>query len=581
MGKLLDKIEKAGDIKQVKLEDLPLLCSEIRVFLIETILANGGHFAANLGVVELTVALHYLLNLPNDALVWDVGHQSYTHKLLTGRKKDLKNIRKTGGISGFPRREESIFDTFGTGHSSTSISAALGMAMGPDKEGKKHIAVIGDGALTAGQAFEGLNNMAISNADILVVINDNQMSIDPNNGAIAAILNDRQKAKTFFETFGLSYQFCSDGNDFNEVFNALTESIKSKTPRILHIKTVKGFGYKKAEEDHIRWHATESMVKVLPNFMQNTKFPKYQEVVGKTLVQLGKLNTKINVVTPAMPTGSGLKEFEALFPSRFFDVGIAEQHAVTFCGGLAIAGAVPFCVIYSTFLQRAYDQIIHDICMQNIAVIFLIDRAGIVGGDGQTHHGVFDIAYLKCVPNLTIIAPPDIRYLRNAIYTASIANIGPIAIRYPRGRGEYDIWELPFEKIDFNKNVVHQIGKQCLFLNIGDMLPSIRELLPEIDEKIGPVAVESLVCLKPLDHIYLNQLFSSYEKIIIIENGAKNGGIGESIARFAKEGNYKVRIKIFGFEDNFIPHGDNTALFENAGLRGIKFSNAVKSFLEI
>jgi len=565
---LLSHIETHLDLKKITKDKLPELCVELRQFLIDTILENGGHFAANLGVVELTVALHHQLNLPNDQLIWDVGHQSYAHKVLTGRKNDLKNIRKTGGISGFPSLAESEFDAFGTGHSSTSISAILGIAEADklSKKARQHIAIIGDGALTAGQSFEALNHLAESGLNVLVIINDNQMSIDANNSNMARILKDTTTAQVYFETMGLSYSFCEKGNDFESVYNAIAANLHQKAPRILHLKTKKGFGFDAAEKDHIRWHATESTVKVLPELHHNSNFPKYQEVAGNTMVELAKLDDKVVVVTPAMPTGSGLKAFEKQFPDRFFDVGIAEQHAVTFSAGLAKEGYRVFCFIYSTFLQRAYDQLIHDVCLQNLPVVFCIDRAGLVGGDGATHHGAFDLAYLKPIPNIDIIAPKDVLQLRNALFTGLKNTKNPIAIRYPRGRGEFAKYNADFSILEKGKAEIMQKGSNTAIISIGNCWADVQTFLDNNTEKDFNPTVVNLIYVKPLDTTLLNEIFANHTQIITIENGSIKGGIGEEIAALSiAQGFHNIEFKHLGISDHFVTHGSTGDLKNGEG----------------
>ncbi len=569
MSNLLENINEHDDLKLLKTQDLPLLCNEIRQFIIDTILLHGGHFAANLGVVELTVALHHQLNLPQDQIIWDVGHQSYPHKILTGRKDLLKTIRKTGGISGFPSIEESAFDAFGTGHSSTSISAILGIAQADKLSGisRKHIAIIGDGALTAGQSFEALNHLAETNLDVMVIVNDNQMSIDENNSNIARILNNASLAKVFFETMGFHYQFCENGNDLEYVYPSIAANLALKGPRILHIKTKKGFGFDAAEKDHIRWHATESMVKVLPAVINNSAFPKYQEVAGNTMVELAKLDPKVIVVTPAMPTGSGLKAFEKQFPDRFFDVGIAEQHAVTFSAGMAKEGYRVFCFIYSTFLQRAYDQLIHDVCLQNLPVVFCIDRAGLVGGDGATHHGIFDIAYLKPIPNIEIIAPKDVQQLRDALFTGLKNTNSPLAIRYPRGRGEGIMKKQPFTILEKGKAELIQKGKDIAIITVGNCLADVKTAISaNVKTGFNPTVL-NLLYIKPLDVNLLQEIFANHHQIITIENGVVKGGIGEEIAALSiAMGFHQITFKHLGIADHFVKHGSTGDLKNAEGL---------------
>jgi len=578
MSKVLSNIHTHEDVKALSKNQLGLLCTELRTFLIDTILENGGHFAANLGVVELTVALHHQLNLPQDNLVWDVGHQAYAHKILTGRKNQIRNIRKTDGISGFPSIAESEFDAFGTGHSSTSISAILGMAQANKLAGidKKHIAVIGDGALTAGQAYEALNDLADTNLNVLVVVNDNQMSIDNNTGNIARILSAKASAQSFFETLGLRYSYCEKGNDINSVYESLEQCFKGKGPQILHIKTKKGYGYEAAEKDGIRWHATESIVKVLPDIEPRSIFPKYQEVAGKTVLELAALDDKVVVVTPAMPTGSGLKEFEAKYPDRFFDVGIAEQHAVTFSAGLAKEGYRVFCFIYSTFLQRAYDQLIHDVCLQNLPVVFCIDRAGLVGGDGATHHGVFDLAYLRPIPNLDLIAPSSVLQMRDAFYTGLKRVEGPIAIRYPRGRGEVGKYDSKLEMLERGKSKIVSKGVDLAIIAAGKSLNDVKIAIASLNIVKNTPTLVDLIYLKPLDVTLLKRIFSTHKNILIIEDGSIKGGIGEELMAISSELGFKNQINRLGIADSFVEHGGTSDLKEKSGF-GIK---AIQGWLE-
>jgi len=580
MKLLLDQINSHEDVRGLSRNQLADLCVELRSFLIETILENGGHFAANLGVIELTVALHHQLNLPEDVIVWDVGHQSYAHKVLTGRKEGIKNIRKTHGLSGFPSISESAFDAFGTGHSSTSISAVLGMAQASSFSGKanKHIAVIGDGALTAGQAYEALNHLAETGLDVLAIVNDNQMSIDDNNGNIARILHDAPLAKVFFETLGFSYDCCPEGNSIEAVYDSVAKNIKESKPRILHVRTKKGFGYEAAEKDRIRWHATESMVKVLPDIAPKSKFPKYQEVAGKTLLELAELDDKVVVVTPAMPTGSGLKAFEARYPDRFFDVGIAEQHAVTFSAGLAKEGYRVFCFIYSTFLQRAYDQLIHDVCIQNLPVVFCIDRAGLVGGDGATHHGVFDLAYLKPIPNLDIIAPSSVLQMRDAFYTGLKRIEGPTAIRYPRGRGEVEDFHSALQILTRGELKILQKGYNLAIISVGSCLSEVKKAIEGLKELKNRVSLIDLVYLKPLDLKNLKRIFSTHSHILVIENGSLIGGIGEELAALISQWGLSCSIKNLGISGDFVEHGSTSDLLR---LNGMDAASIQKKVLEL
>ena len=465
---MLHNINDPSDLKKLATDQLPQLCSEIREFFIDKILKNGGHFSANLGVVELTVALHYVYDFKVDKLVWDVGHQAYIHKLLTGRKKEFDHIRKLGGLAGFPKMSESEYDHFGTGHSSTSISAILGMAEAAilDQKKHKHIAVIGDGSLTGGMAFEALNNLGSSNSNVLVIINDNQIGIDPNSGAINHHLNTINENINLFKTLGLEYEGPIDGHDLNELITSLEKSIAVNSPKILHIRTVKGKGYLPAEKAQTDWHSV-SYVKIDPSKSKtdNPTPSKFQDVFGYTLLELAEKDPRIVGITPAMPSGSSMKILMDAMPQRVFDVGIAEQHAVTFSAGIAAAGKRPFCSIYSSFAQRAYDQIIHDVALQNIPVVFCIDRAGLVGADGPTHHGSFDIAYLNAIPNLTIISPMDEHELRNAMYWAVDFTDEPVVMRYPRGLGSKTKYKNEIQPLKIGTSrILKKVIKLGLFL---------------------------------------------------------------------------------------------------------------------
>ena len=564
MFKHLSKINSHQDLKHIDRSDLPALCGELRTYIIDTVLKNGGHFAANLGVIELTVALHYQLSLPKDILVWDVGHQSYAHKVLTGRREQLSEIRKTGGISGFPSISESEFDAFGTGHSSTSISAVLGIAQANQLNDvdAQHVAVIGDGALTAGQAFEALNHVVELGLNILVIINDNQMSIDANNGNFAKILNSQNKARVFFETMGFQYSYCPNGNEFEMIDQSLKEMLKVKGPRILHTKTAKGFGYNPAEEDRIRWHATESMVKVLPNRKVENQNPKYQEVAGETLVELASQDKEVIVVTPAMPTGSGLKEFERQFPDRFFDVGIAEQHAVTFSAGMVKQGKKVFCFIYSTFLQRAYDQLIHDVCLQNLPVVFCIDRAGLVGGDGATHHGLFDLAYLQPIPNLKIYAPGSLTEFRQTLQLATRqTHASPMAIRYPRGRGHQLVHKSDDELVPFVYE--ENSNSKKLVISIGGAKPQVIEAIGKISESKRPNWIH-LIQVKPLPINQLNSCLHGIKEVLTIEDGIIKGGVGQQISYSVEHEN--IEFNHLGINDVFVEHGATEDLKSQHGI---------------
>jgi 1-deoxy-D-xylulose-5-phosphate synthase len=557
---LLDNINDPSDLKKLSNDQLPQLCQEIRGFFIEKILKNGGHFSANLGVVELTVALHYTFDFKIDRLVWDVGHQAYIHKLLTGRKKDFERIRKLGGIAGFPKIDESEYDHFGTGHSSTSISAILGMAEAAKLDNKphKHIAVIGDGSLTGGMAFEALNNLGTSNANVLVIINDNQIGIDPNSGAINHHLNTINENINFFKTLGLEYEGPIDGHDMNELIHSLEKCGDVTTPQILHIRTIKGKGYLPAEKAQTDWHSV-SYVKIDPS-KSNAEDPspsKFQDVFGHTLLELAEKDQRIVGITPAMPSGSSMKILMDAMPDRVFDVGIAEQHAVTFSAGLAAAGKRPFCSIYSSFAQRAYDQIIHDVALQNIPVVFCIDRAGLVGADGPTHHGSFDIAYLNAIPNLTIISPMDEHELRNAMYWAADFTGGPVVIRYPRGIGSKTTFKNEIQPLKIGTSRILQKGNQIAIISIGEIGTEVQKAIKDLGNTIHHIDARFI---KPIDENEIINTLQSFDQIVTVEESCLIGGFGQQIKSIAQDQNYMGKITSLGLPDQFIEQGTRDEL---------------------
>ena len=559
---MLHNINDPSDLKKLAPDQLPQLCSEIRVFFIDKILKNGGHFSANLGVVELTVALHYLFDFKTDRLIWDVGHQAYIHKLLTGRKKEFNHIRKLGGLAGFPKMSESEYDHFGTGHSSTSISAILGMAEAAklDNKSHKHIAVIGDGSLTGGMAFEALNNLGTSNANVLVIINDNQIGIDPNSGAINHHLNTINENINFFKTLGLEYEGPIDGHDLNELITSLEKSIAVSSPKILHIRTVKGKGYLPAEKAQTDWHSV-SYVKIDPSKSKtdNPTPSKFQDVFGHTLLELAEKDPRIIGITPAMPSGSSMKILMDAMPHRVFDVGIAEQHAVTFSAGLAAAGKRPFCSIYSSFAQRAYDQIIHDVALQNIPVVFCIDRAGLVGADGPTHHGSFDIAYLNAIPNLTIISPMDEHELRNAMYWAVDYTDGPIVIRYPRGLGSKTKYKNEIQPLKIGTSRILQKGDKIGIISIGEIGVEVQKAIDKlgIQKQIHHIDARFI---KPIDKNEVLNMLQTFDHIITVEESCLIGGFGQQIKTIAQDQNYMGRITSLGLPDQFIEQGTREEL---------------------
>ncbi|SDB59238.1 1-deoxy-D-xylulose-5-phosphate synthase [Flavobacteriaceae bacterium MAR_2010_188] len=561
---ILDKIALPEDLRKLMRGELPQLAQDLRQFIIDIVATKEGHLGASLGVVELTIALHYVFNTPNDKIVWDVGHQAYGHKILTGRKNIFDTNRQFKGISGFPKISESEFDTFGTGHSSTSISAALGMAIASKLNGehnRQHIAVIGDASIASGMAFEGLNHAGVSDTNLLVILNDNSIGIDPSVGALKEYLTNVKKEKNkqdnIFEALDFDYSGPIDGHDLNILIPELERLKSVEGPKLLHIVTTKGKGLRQAEENQVKYHAPgkfDSKTGELAIADSARKPPKFQDVFGLTLAELAETNDKIIGITPAMPTGSSLLYMMKKFPERAFDVGIAEQHAVTFAAGLATQGFVVFCTIYSTFLQRAYDQVIHDVALQNLPVIFCIDRAGLVGQDGATHHGVFDISYLRCIPNFIIAAPRNEMELRNLMYTAQLGLNNPIAIRYPRGRGKTLDWKRPFQKIEIGKGICLVKGTEIAILSYGFIGETITAILADTDhrEKIGHYDMRFA---KPLDKELLHEIFKTYKTIMTVEDGAIIGGFGSAILEFANAEGYKQDIKILGIKDEFIEHG--------------------------
>ncbi|MEO1485437.1 MAG: 1-deoxy-D-xylulose-5-phosphate synthase [Bacteroidota bacterium] len=564
LASILEHIDTPQALKKLDKKDLPKLASELRQFIIDIVAIKEGHLGASLGVVELTIALHYVFNTPKDKLIWDVGHQAYGHKILTGRKDAFKTNRQLGGISGFPKRSESPYDAFGTGHSSTGISAILGMALANQIIGKddiEHIAVVGDASIASGMAFEGLNHLGVTNANVLVILNDNAIGIDPSVGALKAYLTQVKtgdaKEQNLFECLNLHYSGPVDGHNLEELITALEELKKLKGPRFLHVITTKGKGLKKAEENQVTYHAPGKFDAITGERVKKDASglpPKYQDVFGHTLVELAKNNPNIVGITPAMPTGSSLRFMMEEIPERAFDVGIAEQHAVTMAAGMASEGLIPFCNIYSTFLQRAYDQVIHDVALQNLPVIFCLDRSGLVGQDGPTHHGVFDIAYLRCIPNMSIFAPMNEMELRNMMYTAQQGLQGPLAIRYPRGRGANVDWKMPFETISPGKGRCLKEGSQIAVLTLGHIGNAIAEMLEAHLEK-EKIAHFDIRFVKPLDISLLHEIMKKYEHILTVEDGCEVGGFGSSILEFKMLHKYTNRVKVVGIPDTFIEQG--------------------------
>lgn len=578
--KILDHILTPKDLRLLPANDLPKLAQELRQFIIEIIATKGGHLGASLGVIELTIALHYVFKTPEDLLIWDVGHQAYGHKILTGRKSDFHTNRQLNGLSGFPKRSESIYDSFGTGHASTSISAALGMAIASQLKGleKHHIAVIGDASIAGGMAFEGLNHAGVTDANLLVILNDNAIGIDPSVGALKQYLTDvkkrEQKQDNIFEALNFEYSGPVDGHDLKALIKELQRLKKIDGPKFLHVITTKGKGLKQAETNQVVYHSPGKFDvetgDLIPKKQEDLP-PKFQDVFGLTLVELAKKNPRIVGITPAMPTGSSLKYMMDTFPDRAFDVGIAEQHAVTLASGMATQGLVPFCAIYSTFLQRSYDQVIHDVALQNLPVIFCLDRAGLVGQDGATHHGVFDIAYLRCIPNLIIAAPRNEIELRNIMYTAQKGLDRPIAIRYPRGRGEILAWKTDFNPVEIGRGKQLKHGENTAVLSVGAVASNIQKAIKKLN-----IAHYDMRFVKPLDIDLLHDIFNTYDTIITVENGTVCGGFGSAVLEFASKYNYKNTVHMKGIPDRFVEQGTTDDLQKQVGLD----SNSLKKFFK-
>ena len=614
--KLLDKINSPADLKKLPPAKLPEVCQELREFIIDAVSTNPGHFGASLGVVELTVALHYVFNTPYDLLVWDVGHQAYGHKILTGRRNIFHTNRKFKGLSGFPKREESKYDTFGVGHSSTSISAALGMAVASglkNETDRKIVAIIGDGAMTGGMAFEALNNAGASKANLLVILNDNNMAIDPNSGVIGqyllniskshaynrvkkevweslgkldgfgkktrkfiqknqhALKNILLKENNLFEAFDFRYFGPIDGHDVTYLTEVLHDLKDIPGPKLLHLVTKKGKGFLQAEKEQTKFHApglfNKDTGEIYSSGCPTENTHKFQHVFGETLLELAEQNEKIVGITPAMPSGCSMNLMIEKMPHRAFDVGIAEQHAVTFAAGLATQGMIPFCNIYSTFMQRAYDQVIHDVAIQSLPVIFCLDRGGLVGEDGPTHHGVFDIAYMRAVPNMIVSAPMDEPDLRNLMYTAQLGELNqPISIRYPRGCGNVTNWRKPFEKIEIGKGRQLSEGKDLAILTIGKPGIFAQQAVEELAQENISAAHFDLRFVKPLDENMLTHIFERYDKIITVEDGAIKGGFGSAVLEFMAENGFSSQVKVLGVPDRFIEHGTVKELYKLCGI---------------
>ncbi len=632
-GKLLSQITTPRDLRSLDSSLLPQVSQELRQYIIDLVSVYGGHFGASLGVVELTVALHYVFNTPDDQLVWDVGHQAYGHKILTGRRDNFYTNRLYGGISGFPKRKESIYDSFGVGHSSTSISAALGMAVGAQLKGIKNqqsIAVIGDGAMTGGMAFEAMNHAGgLKNTNMLIILNDNCMSIDPNVGALKEYLTDITTSHTYnrvkeevwnllgkmshfgksarevvsrvedglkatllrqsnlFESLNLRYFGPIDGHDVDHLVHVLNDLKNIPGPKLLHCVTVKGKGFAPAEKDQTKWHAPGKFDKITGEIFkkipENPQPPKYQEVFGNTLVELAEQNSKIVGVTPAMPSGSSMNIMMKTMPSRAFDVGIAEQHAVTFSAGMATQGSVVFCNIYSTFMQRAFDQVIHDVCIQELPVIFCLDRAGFAGADGPTHHGAYDIAYMRCIPNMIVSAPMNEQELRNLMYTAQLDETQnqkqAFTIRYPRGEGMMPQWKTPFEKIEVGKGRKVRDGEDVAILTIGH-IGNYAVQSCELLEKEGIDAAHyDLRFVKPLDEDLLHEVFQKFDKIITVEDGCIQGGMGSAVLEFMADHGYSAKLKRLGIPDRVVEHGEQIELHRECGFDAEGISKTAREMI--
>ncbi|MCG8387012.1 MAG: 1-deoxy-D-xylulose-5-phosphate synthase [Cytophagales bacterium] len=630
-GKILSEINSPDDLKKLNQTQLVQLCDELRHFIIDNVSVYGGHFGASLGVVELTVALHYVFNTPKDQLVWDVGHQAYGHKILTGRRDDFYTNRVYQGMSGFPKRKESEYDTFGVGHSSTSISAAVGMAVASKYKGeedKHHIAVIGDGAMTGGLAFEGMNHAGVSNSNLLIILNDNCMSIDPNVGALKDYLTDITTSHTYnkmkdevwnvlgkfskfgphardiiakvensiksfllsqsnmFESLNLRYFGPVDGHDVDHLVHVLNDLKDIKGPKILHCVTVKGKGYGPAENGNkTTWHAPGKFDKLSGEIHKKVddkpQPPKYQQVFGHTIVELAEKNKKIMGITPAMPSGSSLNIMMKEMPDRAIDVGIAEQHAVTFSAGLATQGLIPFCNIYSTFMQRAFDQVIHDVCIQDLPVIFCLDRAGFAGADGPTHHGAYDIAYMRCIPNMIVSAPMNEQELRNLMYTAQLPRKGKaFTIRYPRGKGVMPNWRTPFEEVEIGKGRKIKEGEEVAILTIGHIGNYAVTACEALSAQGIEAAHYDMRFVKPLDEDMLHEVFGNFKKIVTVEDGCIMGGFGSAILEFMAEHGYSAQIKRLGIPDRIVEHGDQLQLHTECDFHPEGIEKAVVEMLE-
>ncbi len=611
---ILEKVDYPSDLKNLDPEELILLSQELRQFIIDIVSSNPGHFGASLGVVELTVALHYVFNTPDDKIIWDVGHQAYGHKILTGRRDVFHTNRKYKGISGFPKRDESIYDAFGVGHASTSISAALGIAVAAQQKGntqQKAVAVIGDGALTGGLSFEGLNNAGMEKSNLLVILNDNNIAIDPNTGAIKEYLldvttsraynkvrneiwhllgainklgpNARQyasqiehglksmvlKQSNLFESLNFRYFGPIDGHDVLHLIEVLKDLKEIPGPKLLHCKTKKGKGFPQAELNQTAFHSPGKFDRLTGRIFRiqgNTADPpRYQDVFGHTLLELARKNDRIVGITPAMPTGSSLKIMMDEMPERTFDVGIAEQHAVTFSAGLSTEGIIPFCNIYSSFMQRSYDQVIHDVAIQKLQVVFCLDRGGLVGDDGATHHGAYDLAYMRCIPNMIVSAPMNEEELRNLMYTAQLRNHGPFAIRYPKGRGVTPHWKKPFKEIPIGKGRMIRKGSDLAILSIGHAGNFVSEAAEILQKENISTAHYDMRFVKPLDEELLHTVFKNFSQVITVEDGTVVGGFGSAVLEFMADSNYSAQVRRLGIPDEFVDQGTRDELIKLCG----------------
>ncbi len=629
-AELLTRIDDPKDLRRLSPQQLPQVCAELRQFIIDMVSVYGGHFGASLGVIELTTAIHYVFDTPKDLLVWDVGHQAYGHKILTGRKKKFHTNRLYKGISGFPRRFESPYDTFGVGHSSTSISAALGMAIASrlnNNHRRQHIAVIGDGAMTAGLAFEGMNHAGVSNANLLIILNDNCMSIDPNVGALKDYLTNittshiynKVKEDTWnllgkinkigpqarelvarlenglksvllrqsnlFEALNLRYFGPIDGHDVNHLVSVMTDLKNIPGPKLLHCITTKGKGFSLAEKDQTKWHAPGKFDKITGKIKKKhhteSQASKYQEVFGHTLIELAKKNKQVVGVTPAMPSGSSMNMMMEVMPGRVFDVGIAEQHAVTFSAGLACEGKIPFCNIYSSFMQRAYDQVIHDVCIQNLPVVFCLDRAGFAGADGATHHGSYDLAYMRCLPNMIVAAPMNEVELRNLMYTAQLAHQGAFCIRYPRGRGVMPEWKTVMEEIPIGKGRRIAAGEDLAILTVGHVGNYAAETCKALKKVDISAAHYDMRFIKPLDCQLLKEVFTRFDKVLTVEDGCVMGGFGSAILEWAADRGYHAQVKRLGIPDSVFEQGEQIELQKEAGFCPDGIFHAAQKMLEV